>query len=148
MAHELKRVSYATCDPDFRLFAFVAREPAADPANRQYCHIFKTDTPEQVFFNLRSEKISFTFHFFVGLLFFYSFEAEEINSIFGSAFRAALVEKRKYYWPKENIYSNTVTKEEEVVIYNNEKFIKCQQPTDKIITSPVLVRTILKVLVV
>lgn len=29
MSHALKRVSYATCDPDYFLFAFVAREPTS-----------------------------------------------------------------------------------------------------------------------
>ncbi|XP_049820227.1 EGFR adapter protein isoform X3 [Aethina tumida] len=59
MAHALRRISYATCDPQLRLFGFLAREPRL---TRQYCHIFLTYTPQQ---------------------------AEELNSIVGNAFRMA-----------------------------------------------------------
>lgn len=47
MAHALRRISYATCDPDCCQFAFLAREPKAQP-NVQYCHAFVTKTPEEV----------------------------------------------------------------------------------------------------
>ncbi|CAH2070746.1 unnamed protein product, partial [Iphiclides podalirius] len=47
MSHALRRISYATCEAARALFAFVAREPRADPA-AQYCHAFETDTPEQI----------------------------------------------------------------------------------------------------
>uniref|UniRef100_A0A5K3EJ91 PID domain-containing protein n=1 Tax=Mesocestoides corti TaxID=53468 RepID=A0A5K3EJ91_MESCO len=47
MAHALRRISYATCDPDCCQFAFLAREPKAQP-NVQYCHAFVTETPDEV----------------------------------------------------------------------------------------------------
>ncbi len=47
MAHALRRISYATCDPDCCQFAFLAREPRAQP-NVQYCHAFVTKTSEEV----------------------------------------------------------------------------------------------------
>ncbi|KAA0183762.1 Phosphotyrosine interaction region domain-containing protein [Fasciolopsis buskii] len=49
MAHALRRISYATCDPDNLQFAFLAREPKSQP-NIQYCHSFVTSTAEQVNF--------------------------------------------------------------------------------------------------
>ena len=47
MAHALKRISYAACDPDFCQFAFLAREPKGH-INIQFCHAFVTQTSEQV----------------------------------------------------------------------------------------------------
>ena len=47
MAHALKRISYAACDPDFCQFAFLAREPKGH-INIQFCHAFVTQTPEEV----------------------------------------------------------------------------------------------------
>ena len=47
MAHALKRISYATCDPEFCQFSFLAREPKGQ-VNVQYCHAFITKSPEQV----------------------------------------------------------------------------------------------------
>jgi hypothetical protein len=47
MAHALKRISYATCDPDSCQFSFLAREPK-ETTNTQYCHAFFTNTPEEV----------------------------------------------------------------------------------------------------
>ncbi|KAK4881558.1 hypothetical protein RN001_004877 [Aquatica leii] len=61
MAHALRRISYATCDPEQAEFSFFAREPKGH-FSVQYCHCFKTRTPEQ---------------------------AEELNSIVGNAFRMA-----------------------------------------------------------
>ncbi|CAL4165651.1 unnamed protein product, partial [Meganyctiphanes norvegica] len=61
MAHALRRISYATCDPDHRQFSFLAREPRGH-FSVQYCHAFLTHTPDQ---------------------------AEELNSIVGHAFRLA-----------------------------------------------------------
>ncbi|CAL8095352.1 unnamed protein product [Calicophoron daubneyi] len=66
MAHALRRISYATCDPDNLQFAFLAREPKAQP-NVQYCHAFVTTTAE---------------------------EAEELNNIVGEAFRVAYAQQR------------------------------------------------------
>nr|CAH8839639.1 unnamed protein product [Trichobilharzia regenti] len=66
MAHALRRISYATCDPDNFQFAFLAREPKAQP-NIQYCHAFVTATPEA---------------------------AEELNTIMGEAFRLAYAQQR------------------------------------------------------
>ncbi|KAL3311001.1 SH2 domain containing 5 [Cichlidogyrus casuarinus] len=61
MAHALRRISYATCDPEYRQFAFLAREPRHQPSS-QYCHAFVTSS---------------------------SPEAEELNAILGEAFRLA-----------------------------------------------------------
>ncbi|XP_063911537.1 EGFR adapter protein-like isoform X1 [Zophobas morio] len=61
MAHALRRISYATCDPEHRLFSFFAREPKGH-FNQQYCHSFISRSSEQ---------------------------AEELNSIVGNAFRMA-----------------------------------------------------------
>ncbi|KYB29120.1 hypothetical protein TcasGA2_TC032084 [Tribolium castaneum] len=47
MAHALRRISYATCDPEHRLFSFLAREPKGH-FNQQYCHSFISRSPEQV----------------------------------------------------------------------------------------------------
>lgn len=47
MAHGLKRVSYATCDPGCKQFCFLARQPGGH-INKQYCHLFVTKTFEQV----------------------------------------------------------------------------------------------------
>lgn len=52
MAHALRRISYATCDPDYYQFAFLAREPRAQP-NIQYCHAFVTKTTSEVCFFIR-----------------------------------------------------------------------------------------------
>ncbi|CAH8519024.1 unnamed protein product [Schistosoma rodhaini] len=66
MAHALRRISYATCDPENLQFAFLAREPKAQP-NVQYCHAFVTVTPEA---------------------------AEELNTIMGEVFRLAYAQQR------------------------------------------------------
>ncbi|KAM7539684.1 hypothetical protein Aperf_G00000042032 [Anoplocephala perfoliata] len=66
MAHALRRISYATCDPDCCQFAFLAREPKAQP-NVQYCHAFVTKTSE---------------------------EAESLNNLVGEAFRIAYAQQR------------------------------------------------------
>ncbi|XP_042860614.1 SH2 domain-containing protein 5-like isoform X1 [Penaeus japonicus] len=47
MAHALRRISYATCDPEHRQFSFLAREPKGH-FSLQYCHAFLTHTPDQV----------------------------------------------------------------------------------------------------
>ncbi|KAA0203535.1 hypothetical protein HAZT_HAZT000404 [Hyalella azteca] len=47
MAHALRRISYATCDPQRQCFSFLARAPRDDPAT-QSCHSFLTATPQQV----------------------------------------------------------------------------------------------------
>ncbi|XP_078696387.1 uncharacterized protein LOC144924729 isoform X2 [Branchiostoma floridae x Branchiostoma belcheri] len=61
MDHSLKRISYCTCYPEERQFAFVARNPG-QLFNDQYCHVFIT----------RAQK-----------------EAEELNVIIGEAFKVA-----------------------------------------------------------
>ncbi|KAH8860755.1 SH2 domain-containing protein 5 [Schistosoma japonicum] len=66
MAHALRRISYATCDPENLQFAFLAREPKAQP-NIQYCHAFVTTTSEA---------------------------AEELNTIMGEVFRLAYAQQR------------------------------------------------------
>ena len=47
MAHALRRISYATCDPESRQFSFLAREPQS-PSADQYCHAFVTQTEQEV----------------------------------------------------------------------------------------------------
>ncbi|XP_033763686.1 tensin-4-like isoform X1 [Pecten maximus] len=66
MAHALKRISYATCDPDHCQFSFLAREPKGH-INLQFCHAFITSTSE---------------------------EAEELNTIIGNAFKMAYAQQR------------------------------------------------------
>ncbi|XP_039289031.1 tensin-2 isoform X3 [Nilaparvata lugens] len=61
MAHALRRISYATCEPSHCQFSFLAREPKGH-FSLQYCHSFVTKNAEQ---------------------------AEELNSIVGNAFRMA-----------------------------------------------------------
>ncbi|XP_032684196.1 tensin-1-like isoform X2 [Odontomachus brunneus] len=63
MAHALRRISYATCEPQHAQFSFLAREPRAH-FSLQYCHSFITESAEQ---------------------------AEELNTIVGNAFRMAYV---------------------------------------------------------
>ncbi|KAG8299075.1 SH2 domain containing 5 [Homalodisca vitripennis] len=48
MAHALRRISYATCDPTHCQFSFLAREPKGH-FSLQYCHSFVTKTAEQAF---------------------------------------------------------------------------------------------------
>ncbi|XP_071805500.1 uncharacterized protein [Asterias amurensis] len=66
MAHALKRISYATCDPEFCQFAFLSRNPRG-PVGVQYCHVFITREQH---------------------------EAEEINAIVGKAFKVAYASLR------------------------------------------------------
>jgi len=61
MAHALRRISYATCEPSQSLFSFLAREPKGH-FSQQFCHAFLAKSSEQ---------------------------AEELNSIVGNAFRMA-----------------------------------------------------------
>ena len=61
MSHPLKRISYATCDPASCLFSFMSLSPNSPP-HIQQCHTFRLRTPCQ---------------------------AEELNTIVGTAFRAA-----------------------------------------------------------
>ena len=61
MTHPLKMISYATCHPASCLFSFMARHPTS-PLHLQQCHTFRLRTPCQ---------------------------AEELNAIVGTAFRAA-----------------------------------------------------------
>ncbi|XP_069699535.1 EGFR adapter protein-like isoform X2 [Periplaneta americana] len=61
MAHALRRISYATCDPEHAQFSFLAREPKGH-FSLQYCHSFLAQSSDQ---------------------------AEELNSIVGNAFRMA-----------------------------------------------------------
>lgn len=47
MAHALKRISYAACDPEYQQFSFLAREPKGR-TDIQYCHAFRTQTSQEV----------------------------------------------------------------------------------------------------
>lgn len=47
MAHALRRISYATCDPENCLFSFIARQPKGH-FKTQYCHCFLTISSIQV----------------------------------------------------------------------------------------------------
>ncbi|XP_041377985.1 uncharacterized protein LOC121390269 [Gigantopelta aegis] len=67
MAHALKRISYATCDPEARQFSFMAREPEGE-TDIQFCHAFITKTPEK---------------------------AEELNAIISNAFKMAYAKQRE-----------------------------------------------------
>lgn len=63
MAHALRRISYATCEPQHAQFSFLAREPRAH-FSIQYCHSFITESAEQVsgyfsFFQPRLNEFSF-----------------------------------------------------------------------------------------
>lgn len=66
MAHALRRISYATCEPDHCQFSFVAREPKGH-INSQFCHVFLTKTSDQ---------------------------AEELNTLIGNAFKMAYAQQR------------------------------------------------------
>ncbi|KAJ8866481.1 hypothetical protein PR048_032324 [Dryococelus australis] len=46
MAHALRRISYATCDPEHAQFSFLAREPKGH-FSLQYCHTFHAQSAEQ-----------------------------------------------------------------------------------------------------
>ena len=47
MAHALRRISYATCEPLHAQFSFLAREPRGQ-LSLQYCHSFVAASPQQV----------------------------------------------------------------------------------------------------
>jgi hypothetical protein len=47
MAHALRRISYATCDPEHAQFSFLAREPKGH-FSLQYCHSFLAQSADQV----------------------------------------------------------------------------------------------------
>ena len=74
MAHALKRISYATCDPDFCQFAFLSRNPKG-PVGIQYCHVFITREPSEVrminlgafVIILQNTNVSYIEEFFQGL---------------------------------------------------------------------------------
>ncbi|GFR69655.1 SH2 domain-containing protein 5 [Elysia marginata] len=67
MEHSLKRIWYATCDPEHQQFSFLAREPKTS-AEVQYCHAFVTQTPEQ---------------------------AEELIALIGEAFKSTYTEQQQ-----------------------------------------------------
>lgn len=71
MAHALRRISYATCDPQHCQFSVLAREPKGH-FSLQYCHSFLTDTPQ---------------------------EAEELSTLVGSAFRMAYAQQLQRQQP-------------------------------------------------
>ncbi|VDL61365.1 unnamed protein product [Hymenolepis diminuta] len=77
MAHALRRISYATCDPFTSKFAFLARE-ANSETPCQYCHIFAADT---------------------------QFQAEELNAIIGDAFKLAYAKQRMQQGTSKSIDS-------------------------------------------
>ncbi|XP_071839808.1 uncharacterized protein [Apostichopus japonicus] len=97
MAHALKRISYATCDPDFKQFAFLARNPKG-PVGIQYCHVFIT-----------SEK----------------YEVEEINAIVSKAFKvayASIRSKRQFVR-----LVNELNKEQEEYQTQVQKYIEAKE---------------------
>ena len=51
MAHALRRISFATCDPEKFQFGFVAREPKQQ-WDQQLCHLFHTKTQQEVLSSL------------------------------------------------------------------------------------------------
>ena len=77
--HDLRRISYATCDPASNLLAFLAREPQA-PLHLQHCHVFRTGTPDQ---------------------------AEDLNTLIGNAFRiayASQIQDEHVFRENENVF--------------------------------------------
>ena len=62
MAHALRRISYATCDPNNAQFSFVAREPHGH-CNFQYCHSFLGQSSEQVGKSKFTQKIFKNYQF-------------------------------------------------------------------------------------
>ncbi|XP_054722246.1 EGFR adapter protein-like [Uloborus diversus] len=71
MAHALRRISFATCDPESCQFSFLAREPNGH-FSLQYCHSFLTSDPET---------------------------AEALSSVVGSAFRMAFAQQLSHHSP-------------------------------------------------
>ncbi|KAE8747616.1 hypothetical protein FOCC_FOCC005595 [Frankliniella occidentalis] len=55
MAHALRRISYATCEPLHAQFSFLAREPRGQ-LSLQYCHSFLAASPQQVSFPYYSHR--------------------------------------------------------------------------------------------
>lgn len=47
MAHALQRISFATCDPEFRLFAYMSHNPSP-MGTAIHCHVFMTKYVRQV----------------------------------------------------------------------------------------------------
>ncbi|RMX35942.1 hypothetical protein pdam_00005221 [Pocillopora damicornis] len=47
MAHPLQRISFATCDPEFRLFAYMSHDPSP-VGTAIHCHVFMTKYTRQV----------------------------------------------------------------------------------------------------
>ncbi|XP_014224754.1 tensin-1-like isoform X2 [Trichogramma pretiosum] len=91
MAHALRRISYATCEPRNGQFSFLAREPRAH-FSIQYCHSFITESPEQ---------------------------AEELNAIVGNAFRMAYVAQLQRHQPSSGATSTTAKIIQDVI--NSQK---------------------------
>lgn len=113
MAHALKRISYAACDPDFCQFAFLAREPKGH-INIQFCHAFVTQTPE---------------------------EAEELNTIIGNAFKMAYAQQ-KVRQPTFNelIEQQLVEQKAKYVEYQEQAQKTLQQKLTEIATPTALQR--------
>ncbi|KYM77293.1 hypothetical protein ALC53_12274, partial [Atta colombica] len=61
MAHALRRIFYATCEPQHAQFSFLAREPGAH-FSLQYCHSFITESAEQYQCALRSDEVNGKVH--------------------------------------------------------------------------------------
>ena len=47
MAHALQRISFATCDPEFRLFAYMSHNPSP-LGTAIHCHVFMTKHTREV----------------------------------------------------------------------------------------------------
>ncbi|KAK5649529.1 hypothetical protein RI129_000558 [Pyrocoelia pectoralis] len=92
MAHALRRISYATCDPEQAEFSFFAREPKGH-FSIQYCHSFKTRTPEQ---------------------------AEELNSIVGNAFRMAYAAQLQKQPTLQDVISSQLDTNTDKVLWTKE----------------------------
>ncbi|XP_071502764.1 uncharacterized protein [Diadema antillarum] len=113
MAHALKRISYATCDPDFGQFAFLARNPKG-PVGVQYCHVFITQEGN---------------------------EAEEINAIISKAFKvayASIRSKKQFYELVDELNREQEEYFAQVTRFAEEEEERARRPENLMANQPVL----------
>ncbi|XP_041480625.1 uncharacterized protein LOC121428104 isoform X3 [Lytechinus variegatus] len=113
MAHALKRISYATCDPDYGQFAFLARNPKG-PVGVQYCHVFITQE---------------------------DYEAEEINAIISKAFKvayASIRSKKQFYELVDELNREQEEYFTQITRLAEEEELKARRPEALMANQPVL----------
>eukprot|EP00057_Strongylocentrotus_purpuratus_P003969 XP_003727756.1 PREDICTED: uncharacterized protein LOC100888200 isoform X2 [Strongylocentrotus purpuratus] len=113
MAHGLKRISYATCDPDYGQFAFLARNPKG-PVGVQYCHVFITQE---------------------------DYEAEEINAIISKAFKvayASIRSKKQFYELVDELNREQEEYFTQITRLAEEEELKAKRPEVLMANQPVL----------